>query len=194
VGVKKLTRNFGDPGEGVNPAIDGIAGHGAASGGCVNPDLVGATCMKAEFEEACAGPRAENFPIGFCGATTTPDGHALAGDGVATDGAFPRACVSAGPTENVGEIGFFCFTISKLAAEFAVSGIIFCRDEKTCGFTIQTMNNSWAVGGSAWGEVPFAMVEKSGGERASGSACAGVDVHSGGFIDDENIFVFEENF
>jgi hypothetical protein len=150
--------------------------------------------MKAEFEEACAGPRAENFPIGFCWATTTPDGHALAGDGVATDGAFPRACVSAGPTENVGEIGFFCFTISKLAAEFAVSGIIFCRDEKTCGFTIQTMNNSWAVGGSAWGEVPFAMVEKSGGERASGSACAGVDVHSGGFIDDENIFVFEENF
>jgi hypothetical protein len=194
VGVKKLTRNFGDPGEGVNPAIDGIAGHGAASGGCVNPNLVGATCMKAEFEEACAGPGAENFPIGFCGATTTPDGHALAGDGVATDGAFPRACVSAGPTENVGEIGFFCFTISKLAAEFAVSGIIFCRDEKTCGFTIQTMNNSWAVGGSAWGEVPFAMVEKSGGERASGSACAGVDVHSGGFIDDENIFVFEENF
>ena len=194
MGVKKLTRNFGDSGKGVNPAIDGIAGHGAASGGCVNPDLVGATCMKAEFEEACAGPGAENFPIGFCGATTTPDGHALAGDGVATDGAFPRACVSAGPTENVGEIGFFCFTISKLAAEFAVSGVIFCRDEKTCGFTIQTMNNSWAVGGSAWGEVPFAMVEKSGGERASGSACAGVDVHSGGFIDDENIFVFEENF
>ena len=38
------------------------------------------------------------------------------------------------------------------------------------------------------------MVEKSGGERAGRSACAGVDVHSGGFIDDENIFVFEENF
>jgi hypothetical protein len=150
--------------------------------------------MKAEFEEACAGPGAENFPIGFCGATTTPDGHALAGDGVATDGAFPRACVSAGPTENVGEIGFFRFPISELSAEFAMGGVIFCRDEKTCGFTIQTMNNSWAVGGSAWGEVPFAMVEKSGGERASGSACAGVDVHSGGFIDDENIFVFEENF
>ena len=36
------------------------------------------------------------------------------------------------------------------------------------------MDDSWAVGGSAWGEVPFAMVEKSGGTRASGSACAGV--------------------
>ena len=56
------------------------------------------------------------------------------------------------------------------------------------------MDDSWAVGGSAWGEVPFAMVEKSGGKRAGRSACSGVDVHSGGFIDDENIFVFEENF
>jgi hypothetical protein len=136
VGVKKLTRNFGDSGKGVNPAIDGIAGHGAASGGCVNPDLVGATCMKAEFEEACAGPGAENFPIGFCWATTTPDGHALAGDGVATDGAFPRACVSAGPTENVGEIGFFRFPISELSAELAMGGIIFRSDEKTSGLPI----------------------------------------------------------
>ena len=136
MGVKKLTRNFGDPGKGIHPSIDGIAGHGAASGGCVNPDLVGATCMKAEFEEACAGPRAENFPIGFCRATTTPDGHALAGDRVATDGAFPRACVSAGPTENVGEIGFFRFPISELSAEFAMGGIIFRSDEKAGGLPI----------------------------------------------------------
>jgi hypothetical protein len=92
--------------------------------------------MKAEFEEACAGPRAENFPIGFCWATTTPDGHALAGDGVATDGAFPRACVSAGPTENVGEIGFFRFPISELSAELAMGGIIFRSDEKASGLPI----------------------------------------------------------
>jgi hypothetical protein len=160
----------------------------------VNADLVGSTRVQAEFKQARTWPGAHDFPVCFRWAAATSDSHALAGNGVTADGAFPSACIPARSTQNVREIGFFCFTISKLAAEFAVSGVIFCRDEKTCGFTIQTMNNSWAVGGSAWGEVPFAMVEKSGGERASGSACAGVDVHSGGFIDDENIFVFEENF
>ena len=160
----------------------------------MNADLVGSTRVQAEFKEARTWPGTHDFPICFRWAAATPDGHALAGNRVTANGALPSTCISARSTQNVRKIGFFCFTISKLAAEFAVSGVIFCRDEKTCGFTIQTMNNSWAVGGSAWGEVPFAMVEKSGGERASGSACAGVDVHSGGFIDDENIFVFEENF
>jgi hypothetical protein len=75
-----------------------------------------------------------------------------------------------------------------------MGSIIFCGDEKAGGLTIQAMDDSRAVGGAAWGEVPFAMVEKSGGERAGRSACSWVNVHSGGFIDDENILVFEENF
>ena len=136
MGVKKLTRNFGDSGKGVNPAIDGIAGHGAASGGCVNPNLVGSTRVKAEFKQARTWPGAHDFPICFRWAAATPDGHALAGDGVATDGAFPRACVSAGPTENVGEIGFFRFPISELSAELAMGGIIFRSDEKAGGLPI----------------------------------------------------------
>jgi hypothetical protein len=102
----------------------------------VNADLVGSTRVQAEFKQARAWPRARDFPICFRWAATTPDGHALAGNGVTADGAFPGACISAGPAQNVCEIGFFCFTISKLAAEFAVSGIVFCGDEKTCGFTI----------------------------------------------------------
>ena len=102
----------------------------------MNADLVGSTRVQAEFKQARAWPGAHDFPICFRWAATTPNGHALSRNGVTADGAFPSACISAGPTQNVCEIGFFCFTISKLAAEFAVSGVIFCRDEKTCGFTI----------------------------------------------------------
>ena len=136
MGVEELAGDFGHASEGVDPAVNGIARDGAAGGGGVNPDLVGATCMKAEFEEACAGPGAENFPIGFCWATTTPDGHALAGDGVATDGAFPRAGIAAGATDDKGEVGLFRFAIAKLAAEFAVGGIIFRSDQKASGLPI----------------------------------------------------------
>ena len=102
----------------------------------MNADLVGSTRVQAEFKQARAWPGAHNFPICFRWAAATSDSHALARNGVTADGAFPSTCISAGPTQNVCEIGFFGFTISKLAAEFAVSGVIFCRDEKTCGFTI----------------------------------------------------------
>jgi hypothetical protein len=103
---------------------------------------------------------------------------------VTADGAFPGACISAGPTQNVREICFFCFTISKLAAEFAVSGIIFCRDEKTCGFTIQTMNDSRAIGGSARGEFPRTVVQEGCGQRARGPTCPRVNMHPRSFVDD----------
>jgi hypothetical protein len=118
----------------------------------------------------------------------------LAGNGVTADRAFPSARISAGPTQNVREIGFFCFTISKLAAEFAVSGVIFCRDEKTCGFTVQAMNNSWAIGGSARGEFPRTVVQEGCGQRARGPTCPWMNMHSRGFVDDQDIFVLVQDF
>jgi hypothetical protein len=81
-----------------------------------------------------------------------------------------------------------------LAAEFAVSGVIFCRDEKTCGFTIQTMNNSGAIGGSARGELACAVVEEGCGQRARGPTCSWMDMHSRGFVDYQNIFVLVQDF
>jgi hypothetical protein len=160
----------------------------------VNADLVGSTRVKAEFKQARTWPGAHDFPICFRWAAATPDGHALAGNGVTADGAFPSARISAGPTQNVCEIGFFCFTISKLAAEFAVSGIIFCRNEKTCGFTIQTMNDSGAIWGSARGELARAVVQEGCGQRARGPTCPWMDMHSRSFVDYQNILVLVQDF
>ena len=136
MGVEELAGDFGHAGEGVDPAVNGIARDGAAGGGGVDTNLMSATGVQAEFEESGTRPRADDFPIGFGGAAAAADGHALAGNGVATDGAFPRACVSAGPTENVGEIGFCRFPISELSAELAMGGIIFRSDEKAGGLPI----------------------------------------------------------
>ncbi len=194
MGVEELAGDFGHAGEGVDPAVNGIARDGAASGGGVNPDLVGATCMKAEFEEACAGPGAENFPIGFGGSAAAADGHALAGDGVAANRALPRAGIAAGATDDKGEVGFFGFAIAKLAAEFAVGGIVFGGDEKASGFPVETMNNARPIGRAARGEFSFAVVEEGGGEGSGGSTRAGVDVHARGLVDDEDVLVLVQNF
>jgi hypothetical protein len=160
----------------------------------VNADLVGSTRVQAEFKQARTWPGAHDFPICFRWAATTPNGHALAGNGVTADGTFPSTCISAGPTQNVCEIGFFGFTISKLAAEFAVSGIIFCGDEKACGFTIQTMNNSWAIGGSARGKFPRTVVQEGCGQRARGPTCPRVNMHPRSFVDYQDIFVLVQDF
>ena len=178
MGVEELAGDFGHAGEGVDPAVNGIARDGAAGGGGVDTNLMSATGVQAQFEESGTRPRADDFPIGFCWATTTPDGHALAGDGVATDGAFPRAGIAAGATDDKGEVGFFGFAVAKLATEFAVGGIVFRGDEKASGFPVETMDNAGPIGRAARGEFSFTVVQEGGGEGSGGSTRTGVDVHA----------------
>ena len=193
LGVEELARNFSYAGERVYPAVDGIAGDGATCLGGVNADLVGAAGVKIEFEEAGSWPGGDNFPIGFGSSAASANGHALAGDGMASDGSFPSAGVSAGASENEGDIGFFCFTITELATEFAVGGVVFCGDNQAGGFAVEAVDDSWTVGATAWGEFTIAVMEEGGGERAGGAPCAWVNVHAGGFIEDENVRVFVNN-
>jgi hypothetical protein len=193
LGVEELAGDLGDAGEGIHPAVDGVPRDGATCLGGVNADLVGATGVKIEFEEAGSWPGGDNFPIGFGGSAASANGHALAGDGMASDGSFPSAGVSAGASENKGEIGFFCFTIAELATEFAVGGVIFCGDNQAGSFAVESVDDSWTIGATAGGEFTIAVMEEGGGERAGGAPCAWVDVHASGFIEDENIGVFVNN-
>ena len=182
LGVEELAGDFGDAGEGIHAAVDGVARDGATCLGGVNADLVGATGVQIEFDEAGARPGGDNFPIGFGGTSAGANGHTLARDGMASDGAFPSTGVAAGPTENEGEISFFRFPIAELATEFAVGGVVFCGDDQAGGFAIETMNDPGAIGATAGGEFAIAVVEKGGGERTGGATCARVNMHSSGFI------------
>ena len=193
VSVEELAGDFCRAGQGVNTAIDGIAGDGAACGGSVNADLMGTAGMETEFKQAGAGPGAQDFPIGFCRTTSATDRHPLAGDGVTDDGPLPRACVSAGPAEDESEIGFFRFPVTELSAELAVCGIIFGGDENAGGFAIEAVNDAGAIGGAPGGELAFAMVKEGGGEGSGGATCTGVNVHAGGFVDDEDVIVLMED-
>jgi hypothetical protein len=178
VGVEELAGDFGHAGEGVYSPVNRIARDGAAGGGGVNTNLMSATGVEAKFQESGARPGADHLPIGFGGSAAAADGHALAGDGVTADRAFPRAGIAAGATDDKGEVGFFGFAIAKLATEFAVGGIIFGGDEKASGFPVEAMDNAGPIGGAARGEFSFAVVEEGGGEGSGGSTRAGVDVHA----------------
>jgi hypothetical protein len=112
---------------------------------------------------------------------------------VTPDGPIPRACVSAGPAEYESEIGFFRFPVTELSAEFAVGGIIFGGDENASGFAIKAVNDAGAIGGTSGRKLAFAMVEEGGGEGASGPTCTWVNVHAGGFVDDEDVIVLMED-
>ena len=193
MGVEELAGDFCRAGQGVNAAIDGIAGDGAACGRSVDADLMGAAGMKTEFEQAGTRPGAEHFPIGFRRTTPATDCHPLAGDGVTADGSIPRACISSWTAEHESEVGFFRFPLAELAAELAVCGIIFGGDENAGGFAIETVNDPGTIGGASGGELAFTMVKKGGREGAGGPTCTWVNVHAGGFVDDEDVIVLMEN-
>ena len=178
MGVEELAGDFGHAGEGVYSPVNRIARDGAAGGGGVNTNLMGATGVETKFQESGARPGADHLPIGFGGSAAAADGHALAGDGVTADRAFPRAGIAAGATDDKGEVGFFRFAIAKLAAEFAVGGIVFGGDEKASGFPVEAMDNARPIGRAARGEFSLAVVQEGGGEGSGGSTRAGVDVHA----------------
>jgi len=80
-----------------------------------------------------------------------------------------------------------------LSAELAVCGIIFGGDENAGGFAIEAVNDARAIGGAPGGELAFAMVKEGGGEGSGGATCTGVNVHAGGFVDDEDVIVLMED-
>ena len=155
---------------------------------------MGATRMETEFEEAGPRPAGEDFPVGFGGPAPGTDGHPLSDDGMATDGPFPGTSISAGTAENKGEVGFLRFAFAKLAAEFAVCGVIFGGDQKSGRLTIETMNDPGPVRSASWGQLALAVVKEGSGEGSGRTSGAGVNMHAGGFVDDQQVGILVKNF
>ena len=187
--VEKLSFYPGGAGQGVGSAIERVAGHRAACGGGVDPDLVGAPGEKFQFQQGGAGPGAEDFPVSAGGAASGAHGHFLAVNGVAADRAFPGADLALGASQHKGEVGFPGFAILELAAEFAVGVVRFGGDQNAGGLQIETVDDAGALGAAAGGELPGAMVEQGGGEGAGGPTRTGVDGQAGWFVEDDDIGV-----
>jgi hypothetical protein len=191
--MKELSRNFGGTGQGVGAAVNRIARDGATGGGGMNANLVGATRMKLEFQQASARPAGNDFPVCFCGTASSADGHTLPDDGVTADGSLPSAGIATGTPEDKGEVGFFRFAFAELATEFAVSSIIFGGNQKSGCFAVEAVNDAGPIGTASRGQIAFAVVKKGSGEGSGGASGARVNMHARGFVDDQKISVFVKN-
>lgn len=74
------------------------------------------------------------------------------------------------------------------------SGVIFGGDEATGGVFVEAMNDAGAGRVGFVGELSLAVVEEGIDEGAIGVAGGGMDDHAGGFVDDDEVWVFEEDF
>lgn len=160
----------------------------------MNPNLVGATGMELEFQQAGSRPAGDNFPVRFGGPTPSADGHALTDDGVATDRSLPGAGIAAGAAEDKGQVGFLRFAFAKLATKFPVGGIIFCGHQESGGFAVETMNDPRAVGSASRREIFPAVVKEGSGKGTCGSAGARMDMHARRLVDDQEVGVLVKNF
>ena len=56
------------------------------------------------------------------------------------------------------------------------------------------MDDSRAVGGASWGELAFTVMKEGGGEGSGRASGSGMDMHSGGLVDDEDVLVLMKDF
>ena len=193
VGVEKLALDPGGAGEGARSPVQGVAGHGAAGGGSVDADLVGAAGEKFQLQQGGAGPGAHDFPVGAGRPSLGSHRHFLPVNGVAADRTLPGTDLSLRPAENKREIGLLGLAVLELAAEFAVGRLGFGGHENAGRFQVQAVNDAGPVRAAAGGELARAVVEQGGGEGSGGSTGTRMDGQAGRFVEHDDIGILVQD-
>jgi len=161
----------------------------------VDADLVGAPCVQRAFHETCAGQFAQDAVVG--GGRSPPacfhNGHFLAVNRVPPDGCLHGAGFFRKLSSGKREIDFQGFAGCELQGKPLVGSVVLGDDDAAAGFLVESVNDAGALFAADAGEV-FAMVEQGIDERSGGIPCCRVDDHSGGFVENDKVVVFVENF
>lgn len=83
--------------------------------------------------------------------------------------------------------------VLELSCEGMMSAVIFCDDEEAAGIAIDTVNDSGAQDAINTGEGVTAMGEEGVHEGTVGVTWGGMDDHTGWFIHDEEVSIFEDD-
>lgn len=103
-----------------------------------------------------------------------------------TKGAVQNGVIGGGPAVDDGEVFFFDGAGFPTAAEFAGGGGVFGDDDHAAGFAVETV---YEVGRGA-GQVKAGAADEAGIFIALG----GMADEVGGFVDDEEVGIFKEDF
>lgn len=128
------------------------------------------------------------------GASAGGDGHALAVEVVAADGAIPEAVGRSGAADDEGEVGFVERAVFELGGEGVVGGVVFGDDEDAAGFAVEAVDDAGTQDAADAGEAGTTVVEEGGDEGAGGAAGARVNDETRGFVEGEKIVVFVKYF
>jgi len=84
------------------------------------------------------------------------------------------------------------FSACKLAAQTRMSPVVLCDHETAAGFPVQSVHNPGTDPASDTAQV-FDMMQQGIDKGTFMNACTRMDHHAGGFIDNQEMFIFEKN-
>ena len=163
----------------------------------MHADLMRASGMELDFDERGWAEFLEDGPIGaggacVCGFGGGARGHLYAAIGIARDGEFDAALCAREFSLHEREIGLLHGARLKGFREFGVSEIVFGDDYRAARVFVQPMNDAGPQRVTAL-RKRLAAAEKRVDERAARVPCSGVNGHTGGLVDDDEVVVFVED-
>src|SRR6185436_11160530 len=96
-------------------------------------------------------------------------------------------------TARDGEIGSLDIMRRKHGGKRGMRGFGLCRDHDARCVLVETMNDAWAGDAANTGETRTAMMEQGIDQRAALLPGGRVNHHPGGLVDDDEVFVFEQD-
>lgn len=179
-------------------AIDWIADERCALVMKVDTDLMGAAGVKVAADERGEAGRvsSEDFVIGDGGFSPgwIDDCHFLAIHRMATDVGKNGIFGGLGDALGDGKVKFFHRSTGKLVDEGLVGDVGLGDNDAAGRVLVEAVNDAGTLDAADAGELPAAVVKKGIDEGTIGIARSGVNDHAGGFIDDDQILILEQDF
>lgn len=161
----------------------------------VDADLVGAAGVEGGFDQCALVKALDEFPTGpgFAAAKAFARGHAFAVGGVARDRNLDFAGLGARFAADDGAVGFFGAALFELGGEVQVGFVGFGDDDAAAGVHVEAMDDARPRDAGDAAELALAMMEEGVHKRPPVVAGRGVDNEARGFVDDNDVLVFEED-
>ncbi len=91
------------------------------------------------------------------------------------------------------EVLFLGLSLGELGNERLVGWVVFGADDAARSIFIESVDDAWSLDSADAGELSLAVVEEGVDEGARAVSGSGVDDEPGGFVDDDDVFVFMED-
>jgi hypothetical protein len=168
-----------------------------ADGGKMHADLVSAASVQLDFGECGGTDAGEDAPVraGFASFgenEAATGGHAEAIFGIAADGGVNAAARFRENAFDERDVNFFYGAEAEGVAEFGVGGVIFGDEDYAGSVFVEAMNDAGAERVATLRER-LTAAEQRVDESAAKISGSGVDDHSGGFVDGDDVIVFVED-